>query len=263
MTKDRETSSRQYQLVCGDAAEMDLIRTGEADLVLGSPPYFPAELESELTGKRNKGPVSDQVEPAILRFARGLQPVFAEIARILRPGRPAILQTRDIRYAGFLIPLVDTHREMMEAEGLRLVTRILWQKRIRPSADKARLERSRSVGGFRNQDLEEFLVFAASGKLDQSASAASLAEEEIAACQEAVWRLPGAERWRTHPHQSPPAVLRRLVALFSEPDDLVVDPFLGHGTTLRIALELGRRGIGYELDPSYAAEADQLLEKRL
>jgi DNA modification methylase len=54
-----------------------------------------------------------------------------------------------------------------------------------------------------------------------------------------------------------------LIALFSCPGDLVVDPFAGHGTTLRVALTMGRRAIGYEIDQECAAQADAHIERAL
>jgi site-specific DNA-methyltransferase (adenine-specific) len=57
--------------------------------------------------------------------------------------------------------------------------------------------------------------------------------------------------------------VRRFIALYSEPGDLVVDPFAGHGTTLRVALAMGRRAIGYEIDQRHASMADRLIHTAL
>ncbi len=72
----------------------------------------------------------------------------------------------------------------------------------------------------------------------------------------------GRERLREpkHPTQKPLAVLRRLVELASRPGDLILDPFAGVGSTGVAALELGRRFVGFELDPVYAAAAQARLE---
>jgi len=67
----------------------------------------------------------------------------------------------------------------------------------------------------------------------------------------------GAERSRdpVHPTQKPLTVLRRVVELASNPGDLVLDPFMGVGSTGVAALELGRRFIGIEVCPEYHAAA--------
>lgn len=64
---------------------------------------------------------------------------------------------------------------------------------------------------------------------------------------------PGVER--VHPTQKPIALMRNLISLFTDPGDLVIDPFAGSGTTLRAARDLGRLGVGCELSPDYARVA--------
>ena len=54
------------------------------------------------------------------------------------------------------------------------------------------------------------------------------------------------------------ALVTRYIEKFSEPGDLVLDPFAGFGTTLVVAESLGRRAVGFELDPDRAAFAAAL-----
>lgn len=56
-----------------------------------------------------------------------------------------------------------------------------------------------------------------------------------------------------HPSRKPLRLITELIGMFTNKDDLVVDPFLGSGTTLLAADKLGRRCIGAELDPEYCA----------
>ena len=49
----------------------------------------------------------------------------------------------------------------------------------------------------------------------------------------------------------PEEISRRLIRLYSFVEDIVLDPFLGSGTTGEVAMELKRRWIGYEIAPSY------------
>ena len=60
---------------------------------------------------------------------------------------------------------------------------------------------------------------------------------------------------KLHPTQKPQALLARVILASSRPDDLVLDPFCGTGTTGATAKRLGRRFIGVERDASYAAAA--------
>jgi modification methylase len=68
-------------------------------------------------------------------------------------------------------------------------------------------------------------------------------------------RLKGGDGKKLHPTQKPEALLARVILSSSRPDDLVLDPFSGTGTTGAVAKRLGRRFIGFERDSGYAAEA--------
>lgn len=63
-----------------------------------------------------------------------------------------------------------------------------------------------------------------------------------------------------HPTQKPLRVLRRLVELATDPGDLVLDPFMGVGSSGVAALELGRRFVGFELEAPYLEAARRRLE---
>src|SRR6266849_1544381 len=68
-------------------------------------------------------------------------------------------------------------------------------------------------------------------------------------------RLKGKDKKKLHPTQKPEALLARVILAASRPDDLVLDPFCGTGTTGAVAKRLGRRFIGIERDATYAEAA--------
>ena len=70
-------------------------------------------------------------------------------------------------------------------------------------------------------------------------------------------RLKGADGKKLHPTQKPEALLARAILSASRPDDLVLDPFCGTGTTGAVAKKLGRRFVGCERDAGYAKAAQK------
>jgi site-specific DNA-methyltransferase (adenine-specific) len=73
-----------------------------------------------------------------------------------------------------------------------------------------------------------------------------------------VWSAPVAQN-EGHPTAKPLAMVRDWVQLFTNPGDLILDPFAGSGTTLRAALDEGRKAIGVELEERYC----EVIAKRL
>src|SRR5437764_13180229 len=70
-------------------------------------------------------------------------------------------------------------------------------------------------------------------------------------------RLKAGNGRKAHPTQKPEALLHRVLLASSRPDDLVLDPFCGTGTTGAVAKRLGRRFIGVERERSYASAAQE------
>ena len=62
---------------------------------------------------------------------------------------------------------------------------------------------------------------------------------------------------KIHPTQKPISVLKRLVEIFTDPGDVVIDPVAGSGATLRAACELGRHSFGFEIDRKFYTEAKE------
>lgn len=68
---------------------------------------------------------------------------------------------------------------------------------------------------------------------------------------------------RVHPTQKPLKLMEWLIYNYSEPDALILDPFLGSGTTTRACLNLNRRFIGIEISPEYCKIANQRLKQQV
>ena len=74
------------------------------------------------------------------------------------------------------------------------------------------------------------------------------------------WKRDGKDIPKIHPTQKPVAVLERLIEIFTDPGDVVIDPCCGSGATLRAARNLGRSAYGFEIDKNFYTRArDEML----
>lgn len=74
------------------------------------------------------------------------------------------------------------------------------------------------------------------------------------------WEKDSKDIPRIHPAQKPVKVIKRLVEIFTDPGDVVIDPCCGSGSTLRAAAELGRNAYGFEIDKNFYIRArDEML----
>lgn len=72
-----------------------------------------------------------------------------------------------------------------------------------------------------------------------------------------AWQRDGKEIPKIHPTQKPVNVLKKLIEVFTDPGDVVIDPCAGSGTTLRAAYELGRDSYGFEIDRTFYGRAQR------
>lgn len=72
-----------------------------------------------------------------------------------------------------------------------------------------------------------------------------------------VWQRDGQNIPKIHPAQKPVAALKRLIELFTDPGDVVIDPCAGSGSTLRACMETGRSGYGFEISRDFCKRAKE------
>ena len=71
------------------------------------------------------------------------------------------------------------------------------------------------------------------------------------------WKRDGKEYPKIHPTQKPVIVLKRLIEIFTDEGDVVIDPVAGSGTTLQAAFELGRPSYGFEVSKQFYIAAKE------
>ena len=71
------------------------------------------------------------------------------------------------------------------------------------------------------------------------------------------WKRDGKEYPKLHPTQKPINVLKRLIEIFTDEGDVVIDPVAGSGSTLQAAYELNRKAYGFEVDRNFYTKATE------
>ena len=76
------------------------------------------------------------------------------------------------------------------------------------------------------------------------------------------WKRDGSGYPRIHPSQKPVGLLKRLIEIFTDPGDVVIDPCAGSGSSLRAAREMGRNSYGFEVSRDFYNKArEQMLQE--
>ena len=86
---------------------------------------------------------------------------------------------------------------------------------------------------------------------EQAAANSILTKEEWSRWASGIWEIDRVRKMEGHPAMYPDELAYRLIKMFSYEGETVLDPFLGSGTTIKVARELGREGIGYERELQY------------
>jgi DNA modification methylase len=71
------------------------------------------------------------------------------------------------------------------------------------------------------------------------------------------------EVWTGHPSQKPQKLLKELISKYTKPNDTIIDPFCGSGSTLLAAKQLNRNYIGIEINPDYVKIAEDRLKQEV
>ena len=77
------------------------------------------------------------------------------------------------------------------------------------------------------------------------------------------WEKDGKEIPKIHPTQKPVAVLKKLISIYTDPGDVVIDPCAGSGATLRAAYELGRNSYGFEIVRKFYNQAQSKMLNKM
>jgi DNA modification methylase len=161
------------------------------------------------------------------------------------------------------LPLTDFISKMMLEIGFRMRGEIIWHKGTRAGISMA-------WGSWQSatnpvlRDVHEYILVFCKGSFNRKklpGKENTISKEQFLEWTKSVWTMSTeSARKIGHPAPFPVALPYRLIQLYTFKDEIVLDPFMGSGTTAIAALQTDRKFIGYENDPAYVKLAKERIE---
>ena len=254
------------RLWVGDAREMDhhgTIADSSVALVITSPPYFAGKEYEEAVGEGH-------IPATYIDYLEMLHDVFAECVHKLEPGGRIAVNVANLGRRPYRSLSADVIDILQNRLNLLLRGEVIWRK-ARGTTGSCAWGTFQQPGNPVLRDLTERVVIASKGRFGRARRAADRAEEGLPSVGSAfadeymeattdVWEIPPASATRVgHPAPFPVELPERLIELYTYRNDLVLDPFMGAGTTAVAAVRTGRHYAGFDTDHRYV----QLAEERV
>ena len=242
--KNKKTNKKN--IIFNKSAEnMDDLIDNCISLTVTSPPYN--------VGKLSDNNLSDEDYWKLMRQC------FEEVYRVTESGGRLVLNVANLGRKPY-IPFSNMFTDLMLDLGFLMRGEIIWQKSKGANANFAWgswLSASNPV----IRDIHEYcLVFSKEGMSKGSKGKSTIEKDEFMESTLSIWNVnPARAKKIGHPAPFPVELAERFINLYSYEKDLILDPFIGSGTTALAASKLKRSYIGYEVNAEYC----KLAEKRL
>jgi DNA modification methylase len=246
-------------IVHGDARDMADVDDSCVALVVTSPPYYAGkEYEQELG--------EGHVPGSYLDFLVMLRDVFAECVRVLEPGGRIAVNVANLGRKPYRSLAGDVLRILQDDLALLLRGEVIWQK-ARGATGSIAVGSYMSASNPVIRDVTERVIIASKGRFDRAISRKqrerrglpfenTISKEEFFEATLDVWEIrPEHARRVGHPAPFPVELPERLLKLYTYRGDVVLDPFMGSGSTALAAARNDRHYVGYETDAEYVSLA--------
>ena len=254
------TLPTNHKLIIGDARTTTTIKKESVHLIVTSPPYWTLKQYNEHEGQLGSIAAYDE-------FIRELNKVWRKCYRWLIPGGRLICVVGDVclsrrRNNGrhTCISLHSTIQESCRKIGYDNLAPIIWHKigniQLEASRSSSFLGKPYEPNAIIKNDIEYILMERKHGKYRSPTFLkrvlSVIPQEQHRLWFNQIWSDVTGASTKTHPAPYPDKLVERLIRMYSFVGDVVLDPFLGSGTTSVVAAACGRNSIGIEIDPAYA-----------
>jgi len=250
-TKENEFPKKyENKIICSSSENMKEIPDKSVHLMITSPPYnVTKEYDQDLT---------------LEEYLVLLKNVFTETYRVLVNGGRACINLANLGRKPY-IPLSDYISLLMIDIGFNMRGEILWNKAASASPSTA-WGSWLSAANPILRDIHEYILIFSKGEMNRNAKGKenTITKEQFMLWTKSVWTM-NAESARKigHPAPFPEELPLRLIHLYSFKNDIILDPFIGSGTTAVAAIKANRKFIGYDISKEYVILANKRLSKYL
>ncbi len=231
---------------CADSRDMHHLPDNSVHLMITSPPYnVGKEYDADLT---------------LAEYKDLLAGVMNEVYRVLVEGGRACVNVANLGRSPY-IPLHLYLTQIAHDCGFYMRGEIIWDKGASAGVSCAWGSWQSSSNPVLRDVHEYILVFCKGTFKRHPVKQNSIGRDDFLESTKSIWRFPAASAKRSrHPAPFPVELPLRLIHLYSFVGDVVLDPFIGSGTTAEAAILAGRRYVGYDISEEYAQIARERVQ---
>ena len=226
-------------IILGSSENMDEIPDNSLHLIVTSPPYnVTKEYDDDLS---------------LDEYLRLLYEVFTESYRVLVPGGRACINVANLGRKPY-IPLSDFISMMMREIGFHMRGEIIWNKGAGAGVSMA-WGSWKSASNPVLRDVHEYILVFSKGSFSRKKptnNGDTIEKDQFMEWTKSVWTMnTESARKVGHPAPFPVELPYRLIQLYTFQDDVILDPFMGSGSTAIAALKSDRCYVGYDVEAEY------------